>query len=786
PYYIAGLAYYANTQNIRKDIGGTQTVNNFMVDNQEYSTSPLVGKMNMLWLAGKYGGFNDFNANGVPDDEDLKNKKPSEWDADGDGEPDKYVLANKPEKLVKALNAAFEAIKEKMSAAAAIAANSTRLTSDTLIYQGKFNSADWSGRLEAYSIDSKSGALTSVWEASKKLPEAKDRAIFTYNPLAEAGKRGIEFYWDNLNKDADNPPPSPHSQQYYLNTMKGEADGKGQLRVDWLRGNHSNEQGKTGGIFRARTNLLGDIINSDPLYVGVKDYGYASLPAADGGDKYSAFQKLISTRKSMIYVGANDGMLHGFDASSGAGGGSEVFAYIPNALFPELGNLTSPGYAHQYYVDGKLAAGDVYDGTAWTTVLVGTTGGGGRAVFALDVTDPDKFGAASALWEFTNVDDADLGFTLGRPEVVRTQDGHWVSIVANGYNSDNGHAVLFVLDARTGAVLQKIDTGVGTTTLKNGLSSPLAVDSNNDRGVDAVYAGDLYGNLWKFDLSGEAGKWPVPTSPFFVACSKTGTECAEKDRQPITGKPNVGSVSEEGSDQNGKGVMIYFGTGKYFETGDNIVGENPQVQTFYGLWDNGVAITDRTNLQEQTIIHEGSVTTVAGKEIKESIRILTDHTICYAEEGKDCKDAEVKSGWALDLISPNGAEGERMIGFPALSRGFVIFSTLIPEADPCSGGGRSYLMELDVRTGGRSPKPPFDVDNDGSVTGNDKVKLGDEIVSASGEDLEHGITTDFNVLSGVVSDIKVSNGEKEPSVVDEKEPGDENKIGIRRSWRQLK
>ena len=145
----------------------------------------------------------------------------------------------------------------------------------------------------------------------------------------------------------------------------------------------------------------------------------------------------------------------------------------------------------------------------------------------------------------------------------------WAVIVANGYNSDNGHAVLFVLDAETGAVLQKLDVGAGsaTPTTKNGLSSPLAVDTNDDRSVDTVYAGDLYGNLWKFDLSGVAGSWPVPSSPFFVACSANGSSCSNVNRQPITGKPNVGQVGGAGTDQGGVGIMVYFGTGKYFEDG---------------------------------------------------------------------------------------------------------------------------------------------------------------------------------------------------------------------------
>ena len=257
----------------------------------------------------------------------------------------------------------------------------------------------------------------------------------------------------------------------------------------------------------------------------------------------------------MVYVGANDGMLHGFNAKNTETNpakpapGQEIFAYIPNALFPELSKLTSPTYTHQYYVDGASAVGDVHDGTNWRTVLAGTTGAGARAVFGLDVTNPDAFGSSSVLWEFTSADPtngADLGYTLAQPSVVKLKlNDKWAVIVGNGYNSVNGHAVLFVLDALTGDVLQAIDTGVGTTTDKNGLSSPIAVDTDNDRSVDTVYAGDLYGNLWKFDVSGSAGSWDVAyksgtvNQPLFTACTAT-TTCSPANRQPITTKPNIG------------------------------------------------------------------------------------------------------------------------------------------------------------------------------------------------------------------------------------------------------
>jgi type IV pilus assembly protein PilY1 len=351
--------------------------------------------------------------------------------------------------LTSVLDTIFHDILSKSNSFSSVASNSTRLDSGTQVYQAKFDATDWSGQLVAYKVNTSTGALTPVWEVSTLLPAHASRNIYTYNPSAAAGFRGISFLWDDLTTT-----PSGTSQQDYLNKLSGVNDGKGKLRVDWLRGDDAKEQKNTAGIFRNRTNVLGDIINSDPVYVGSEDYGYGALSGTEGSS-YSAFRASSAyiSRRPMLYAGANDGMLHGFDARENTGsittGGTEIFAYVPNALFPELSKLTAPTYAHQYYVDGISVAGDVYDGSAWHTLLAGATGAGGRAVFALDVTNPDAFGTGSALWEFTNADDADLGYTLAQPLVVRMQNGDWAVIVANGYNSDNGHAVLFVLNAKT-------------------------------------------------------------------------------------------------------------------------------------------------------------------------------------------------------------------------------------------------------------------------------------------------------------------------------------------------
>ena len=700
--------------------------------------------------------------------------------------------------LAAALDAILQYILSSSNSAASVAGNSTQLNTGTLVYQAKFNAADWSGQLFAYNVNTSTGALITppLWEASSLLPSPDSRKIYTYDPTASAGSQGISFQWDNLTDK-----PSGTSQQDYLDLdpLSGFNDGNGKRRLKWLRGDQSREQAN-GGIFRNRTDqfgtdLLGDIINSAPVYVGSQDYGYGVLPSI--GSSYGTFLTAKTSRRSMLYVGANDGMLHGFDAASGI----ELFAYIPNALFPKLSALTFPSYydKHQYYVDGVSGVGDVYYGSAWHTLLAGVTGAGGRAVFALDVTNPVAFSGSKVLWEFSNANDADLGYTLAQPSVVILQDGTWAVLVANGYDSDNGHAVLFVLNAQTGAVLQKIDTvsadasGLATA---NGLSSPVAVDTNNDRKVDTVYAGDLHGNLWKFDVSGTVGSYPVPSSPLFVACTTTGT-CSAANRQSITGKPNVGPVGAAGADQNGAGFMVYFGTGQYFATGDNSVGVNPQVQTFYGLWDKGTAstpapITDRASLQAQTITYESTATTVDGTATINKVVVVSQNSVCYATTSTGCTaSSALKKGWALDLLSSTGtAQGERVVSFPIVRRGLVLFSTLIPNPDQCSFGGTSNFLEVNALSGGASSAAPFDTNGNGVVDSNDLVTVTiggvSSTVAASGIDLGIGIINTPAVIEATTVGYKYFSGSTgNTGKVTNSGGGGGGSSSGRQSWRQL-
>ena len=307
----------------------------------------------------------------------------------------------------------------------------------------------------------------------------------------------------------------------------------GQKRLNWLRGDKTNEV-RNSGIFRNRTTtVLGDIINSDPIFSYTESYGYTSLPVtAAGQSTYAAFVSGKSSRPPMVYDGANDGMLHAFRADTGnASSGKELFAYVPAAVYGNLSSLTEPAYLHKYFVDGSASIGDAYLASNWKTVLLGGLGKGGKAIYALDISTPDAFTNSQVLWEYSGstasaidgsgVTDANgMGLTYSQPQIARLNNGKWAAIFGNGYNSTSERAFLYIVDLSDGTLIKKIATN---TAASNGLSTPRLYDNNNDKIIDFVYAGDLQGNLWKFDLSasgsGASARWGLGNggNPLFIA-----------------------------------------------------------------------------------------------------------------------------------------------------------------------------------------------------------------------------------------------------------------------------
>lgn len=648
--------------------------------------------------------------------------------------------------LISELNAVFNDILIRSGAAGAVALNSGYAGANSHAYQAKFNTGDWSGQFLAFPVDQITGDLGAQdWDSGVEINGqdwSTGRKIITYNPVS---RRGVPFRWPAVPAAPTALELSP-AQVLALNTSPvSVVDGNGNPRLQYIRGNAANEGNGAANFRKRNVSKLGDIVNSSPMYVG--------KPARSLADpSYIAFKAAYAGRPEMLYVGANDGMLHGISASNG----QELLGFVPSMVYPRLSGLTAQGFTHRYLVDGSPVAADIKLSAGWRTLLVSGLGGGGRGLFALDVTDPGNFSEGTAnnivKWEFTSNDDPDLGLTFAQPTIIRMNNGKAGVVVGNGYNNDgSGRAVLFVLNAETGAVLASISTGGGSVANPNGLSTPAVIDLDGNGTADYAYAGDLRGNVWKFDLTNSnAGAWDVAFggTPLYRARD------ASNNPQPITSAMEITRHPQGG-------VMVLFGTGKYIETTDVL---STAEQSVYGIRDNGAVVANRGVLAQQSIIE----VQVAGGN---SYRAVSSNPVNYA----------VQSGWYIDLPT----SGERVVVDPILRNGRFIFTTAIPSSDPCAVGGYSWLMEVDYLGGGRLNINVFDVNGDGVINASDSVAFV-QTTHASGLQLG-GIGSSAAVISNIGADgsleskqINQSNG----TIATVLNVG--NPLATRRtSWRQI-
>lgn len=577
-----------------------------------------------------------------------------------------FFNAQDPDEFATRLSNTLSTIVTRAArSSTAISTTSVFLDTGTKVFQARFDSNDWSGKVLAFqpTVVNDRLSLTQLWDAEAALPLPASRNILSWN-----GTSGTTFTLNGLTAAQRTP--------------LGADDAERAAVINYIRGVRDGE----GGVYRQRGALIGDVINSDPVFAHRENFGHNILGGTEGSTYLSYVNSKIS-RTPMVYVGANDGMLHAFNANNGA----EVFAFVPSAVIPNLKQLTQKDYEHRYYVDGGIHVSDAFIGGSWKTILLGTTGAGGRSVFAIDVTNPTAVDASKVLWEFTAANDADLGFTMGgRPLIARLNNGVWAAIFGNGYGSPSGKAVLYVVNLATGALIRKIDTGADGA---NGMSAPIFFYQSDGDSLFAgtIYAGDLRGNLWKFNLTANnISNWDVSFSqgqtrlPLFSA-QRSG------QLQPITTAPELRRHPRGG-------YLVMFGTGKFFALGD--LTDN-SVQSIYAIWDNGSRITqtDRSTLQVQSIIAEG---TSGGF----NTRAVSSNTVDWA----------TRRGWYLDLVFPsNTPQGERVLRSPVVWFDRLRVSTTTPSTDPCSAGASSWNMELDFLTGGRLQYGIFDLNNDGTM-----------------------------------------------------------------------
>ena len=705
------------------------------------------------------------------------------------------------------------------SSGQAVTANTTRLQTDNRLYQALYSlsiasgAQDWTGELKEIEIPSDgivtSAAVTSAstdnFFSSLSHPDSGDgeallsgRNLYSYSSASSSGVSFSASLLTSVSGSIDSVVSGA--------TVSGLAA--------YISGNQlleDNDETSSGsGVykgFRERSSRMGDIINSAPEYAGNIDFGYhvtasaASAGAASVdttmGQAYLTYLKTGSsaTRLGMVYIGSNDGMLHGFRADdSGTNNNQleEVFAYIPEAVLPKLASLAMPSYNHQYTVDASPRVADAHDGSDWKTVLAGTTGTGGRSVFALDVTDPvTSFGTANVLWEISNESHnrtsgfGDLGYTLAQPSIVMLQDNSpyddsdndWVAVLSSGYddaNSDgtiDNNGVLYLIDIFTGSTVASVAAGSA------GLSTPIAIDSSDssdpDMAADIIYAGDLDGKLWKFSYDDSTDTWSS------LVLFNAG--------QPITAKPQV-------VDHPDGGFMVFFGTGQYFQSGDeNTTSGSPTSYRFYGIWDENDGTAAGTNLDQVSIILAGKFVNGIATEVD-----LDDPTAQF----RITSESSGTDGWYMELINVDDPDSsnvmqERVVSEPLVRNDRVIFTTLIPDGTPYSGSG--WVMEVDAITGSRLDEVALDLNGDGKFDDDDKVSIktsgqgadistqgGSELANISGLQSNVGLISTPNVISTANKEFKYLSGSSgEIETVQESTTSASFDKG-RQSWQQLK
>lgn len=666
-----------------------------------------------------------------------------------------FFSAGNPQDLITQLSNILSNISARNAPPATDSLNTSVLVPGALAFTTGYSSVDWSGTLQAVQANADGTVgTTPLWDAGALLTNASvtpptSRNILTAKENTDGSFGGGIPFETTSSFDANAtaalmlPAPTDTTNDTLAN------------RINYLRGVRTEE---TANVMRKRSSLLGAIIDSHAVYVGYPASGYTNnwpsgspeaTAAASGHTNddgtYEQFVQNHISRKPVVYVGANDGMLHAFDASEQLNSatppkvvptstaGQEVFAYVPRAVYGNLGNLTQTNFSFLPTVDGTPVTSDVFFASStstpattsagWHSILVGNLRNGGRGVYALDITDPTQVTEANAakkvLWEFSSdtpaptsgcysnygsCNPADLGFTYGEPNIGRLADGKWVVLVPGGYfpncsagpyNASNcpmpagaptagspavAFSSLFVLDAQTGAMIAELKTPTNISGVTSyGLGSPVLGDYNNDQIDDIAFAGDLAGNLWRYDLSSSTvSNWTV------TLAYKPATQGA----QPITVMPRLFP------DPATNRFIVVFGTGKYLGANDNV--SSGGTQAIYGIRDlaNDGTVSGTTNLEQQTMA-QVSVTNSSGSV--NTLRGMTNNAVSDSQQG-----------WYVNLtVSDSNGNvldtGERVVVTPGalFDSNRVVVTTLIPSTnDPCTASITGAVMVLDAATGG--------------------------------------------------------------------------------------
>jgi type IV pilus assembly protein PilY1 len=696
---MAGLAYDSHTKDIRPDEAGKantkglQTISTYWLDILEYRTYKAD---NQYYLAAKYGGFK------VPEGFDPYARAtdiPKDWwstsgeyTAPGQPRPDNYFVASQPDQMVAGLERAFASIAAQLrSFSTSFSTASPQISnSGTNSYSAQYDSGTWTGEVTANAVtfgSDDSPILSPTWNFTAKLAAQ----IAADSGLGWSTKRRIATF----KADANTGVPFrltelAASQQAALNTVFRSGDDSADY-LNYLRGDPTHEESSVAAgsshAYRNRARPLGDIVGSRLRVVGAPSAPLAS--ASNPG--YAEFKNRdgIRNRATMVYVGANDGMLHAINAATG----EEVFAYVPGAVYegpsgtPQVNGIQSrgdPDFAHRFFVDGTPTSFDIdfgrtsgSSGTNWRTILVGGLGKGGKSYYAIDITDPSVMTSESAvagkvLWEFTH---PKLGFSFAEPIAVKTAKWGWVLVFGSGYNNNSAlgknQGYIFIVNPRTGEALEVIDTGAGTPSQEAGLTQVQAyVPDRTDGTAETLYAGDLLGNLWRVDVSGSTAAYAIDNGKAFAQLTNAAGQAL-----PVTSRPLV--VIQPYTNRR----WVVVGTGRLLSESDK---GSSQGQAFFAFMDGTLL---RNNSPAQ--LPSGISFPLQRSKLKE----LTDLTV------KTTLDLASEIGWWFDLGNSAGL-GWRVLQDPSSFYGEVSFSTMLPSiADACSPAGTGRIYTIDLGTG---------------------------------------------------------------------------------------
>jgi type IV pilus assembly protein PilY1 len=615
----------------------------------------------------------------VPEGADLNNGEGGNatnvddlWHAAVNGRGQYYSALN-ASALSEAINGVVTSVQQVSGSGATASTSTLQLVAgdNNQVFRASYTTQLWTGDLQSFPINGTTGVIasTATWSAQAKLDAMATSArkvyfsngsalqSFEYGNLSTAQKG----YFDNLCGQT-----LIATQCSLLSASNKTVANTGANLVNYLRGVRTYETASVdasnnsiAALYRKRDHVLGDIINGAPVHVGKPPFSYA-----DAG--YADFVTAQATRTPVVYVGSNDGMLHAFSAATGGTGGSELWAYVPSVVMPNLYKMADSSYGskHQYSVDGAPVMGDIKVGTDWKTIVVGGLNSGGRGYYALDITDPNN---PKALWEFT---DANMGLSFGNPVIAKRSDGTWIVAFASGYNNTDGDGKghLYVLNANTGVKLLDIATSAGTNADPSGLAKINAwIESTSDNTAKRFYGGDQQGNLWRFDIDAL-----LPPNRAAMQLAKFQVDASTP--QPITTKPETVEIS-------GRPVVV-VATGRYLGSTD--ITDSTQ-QSIYAVRDTLTATgwsdvrADTTNFVRQTFTLNGPVATATAASVSNT-----------------SVDWSTKGGWWIDL--PHSRE--RVSTNLGLQYSTLAIATAIPNGDACASGGSAWRYYLNVANGG--------------------------------------------------------------------------------------